>query len=326
MLTRRELLAALAASSVSASAKAVGFDKDDRPIRIVTQFTAGQGSDIFARRFAPYLSERLGKSVIVDNRPGASGQLAAGEVARSAPDGHTLLMAAMGATVTTMALARGRKLTVDFIKDLAPICTCVQISQNLVFSQTAKMATLADFIDYVRAKPNTVSYGSPGVGSTSHLSMELFAHRAKLEMIHVPYKGNPPAYADLIPGRIMLMFDNTTGSLPFVKNNQVKILAVGSPQRVPQLPDVPTIDEAGFGPFDARSWNGFMAPLGTPPEVIQLLSEATGLFFKRADTQTWLKEQAAEAFYRGPKEFGALMKSDLLKWSEVVKTANIQVS
>ncbi|HEY4069890.1 MAG TPA: tripartite tricarboxylate transporter substrate binding protein [Burkholderiaceae bacterium] len=323
MTNRRQLLAAMAASTFAPALVRAADAFPSKPIRIIAGFSPGQGSDLAARRIAVDLSELLKTPVIVDNRVGAGGQIANSFVAKADPDGYTLLMGSAGA-VSTAAAFYGAKMPIDVQKDLAPVCTILRLSQNLITSKLYKPQSFAEFIADVKARPHKVSYGSPGFGTTAHLAMEYLAATAKLDLVHIPYKGNPPVYTDLMSGRVSAMFDNTTGSLPFLQAGQVNMLAVGSPERLPLFPKVPTVAESGFPGFDARAWTGFMAPAGTPPEVVKKINDAVAQIVVNPEFVKWAVNFGAEIFYSDPKQFAPYLKNEITRWTDIVHQAGIK--
>jgi tripartite-type tricarboxylate transporter receptor subunit TctC len=326
MTNRRELLAAAIGSAIvpafPSPARAASDSYPNRPIRIVVGFSPGQGSDLAARRIAVDLQGILKTPVIVDNHAGAGGQIANSYVAKAEPDGYTILMGTAGG-VSTAAAFYGSKMTVDVQKDLLPVCTILRLSQNLISSKLYKPTTFAEFIADVKARPHVVSYGSPGFGTTALLAMAYLAATAKLDLVHIPYKGNPPAYADLLSGQISVMFDNTTGSLPFIQNQQVNLIVVGSPERIPMFPKVPTVAESGFPGFDARAWTGFMAPAGTSPEVVKKINDAVAAIVVKPEFTKWAASTGTEIFYSDPKQFAPYLKSEIARWTEIVQQAGI---
>jgi tripartite-type tricarboxylate transporter receptor subunit TctC len=325
MTKRRQFLSALTGAVLLPAplgrAWAAG-NYPDKPIKIIVSFPPGQASDIWCRLLARHLGEKFKQPIIVENRDGAAGQIGTAEAARAAANGYTLFLGTNGNMVGPAALYRGHERT-DPVKAFAPIATFAKVAQILLASPDYAPSTFHEFIADARSRPTPLDYGSPGIGTTSHLAMELLGYKAKLKLNHIPYRGGPPAYQDLLAGRIPVMFDSTTGAMSYIKNKQIKVLAVGTEDRVKSLPNVPTIAESGYAPFDASAWAGVMAPTGTPREVVQTLYQAIAEIMARPDVVKWFEDGGSSAFVKDPDQFSAFLKSEIAKWTEVVVECNI---
>ena len=258
---RRTLVACLALLLAGAAA-AQGYPS--RAVRIVVPFPPGGTSDILARTIGARLSESFGQPVVIDNRPGAGGNIAAEHVARSTPDGYTLIM---GTSSLAISQSLYRKLNYDLVRDFAPITQAVNYANLLVVHSSTGFSSVNDLISAAKAKPGALSYGTAGNGTPPHMTGELFKSYTGIDLQHIPYKGGAPAIADLIAGQIPIMFDNVPPLLPHVHSGRIKALAVTSLGRVSVLPDVPSLHELGLNDFDAVGWNGLLAPAGTSREI-----------------------------------------------------------
>src|SRR6476620_382165 len=241
----------------------------ERPVTIIVPFAAGGNTDGFARMAAQHLSESLGKTFVVENRPGAGGAIAAEFVAKAQPDGYTLFLAALPVMAVVPAV---QKVRYDSLKDFAPISNIGTNPFALVVNKDLPIHSLKEFVEYVRTRKGEMSYGSAGVGSLNHLSMVLFLKQAGLDMVHVPYKGNAPALGDVVAGHVQAMFSNLSDALPQAAAGNVKMVAVSSEKRSPAAPDGPTVIESGYPEFNVLTWNGLMAPAGTPPEIVNKIA------------------------------------------------------
>jgi tripartite-type tricarboxylate transporter receptor subunit TctC len=299
-----------------------------RPVRIVVPFAAGGTTDILARAIAPELSRAFGQQFIVDNRAGAGGNVGAEIVARSAPDGYTLLMGTVGTHGINRALYD--KLPYDPIKDFAPI-TLVAGVPNVMVMQTEKARTLginnvADFIKYAKAHPGKLNMASSGNGTSIHLAGELFKSMSGTYMVHFPYRGSGPALLDMVGGTMDVMFDNLPSSMPQIKAGKLKALAVTSAQRSAALPDVPTIEQAaGLKGFDASSWFGLLAPAGTPPDIVNRVQQEVARSLGTAAIKEKMLAQGAIPSGNTPAEFVRLIDSEHRKWAKVVKDSGAKV-
>jgi tripartite-type tricarboxylate transporter receptor subunit TctC len=319
-------LAALAGSTALPSMAQSGWP--NKPVKIVVPFAAGGTTDILARAIAPELSRAFGQQFIVDNRAGAGGNVGADIVAKSAPDGYTLLMGTVGTHGINRALYE--KLPFDPIKDFAPI-TLVAGVPNVMVMQTEKaramgINSVADFIKYAKSHPGKVNMASSGNGTSIHLAGELFKTMAGVYMVHFPYRGSGPALMDLVGGTTDVMFDNLPSSLPHIKAGKLKALAVTSRQRSAALPDVPTVEEAGrLKGFDATSWFGLLAPAGTPPDIVNRIQQETAKALNTPAIKEKLLSQGAIPSGNTPAEFAKHIDAEHKKWAQVVKASGAKV-
>jgi tripartite-type tricarboxylate transporter receptor subunit TctC len=293
-----------------------------KPIQLLVGFSAGGTSDIVARVIAEKIGPQLGANVIVQNKPGANGNIAAGDVARSAPDGLTLYLGSFNNPVNQAAQ---RKLPFDFMRDFAPVAMVAYAPNVLIVNKDLPVRNVRDLIALAKREPGKLSFGSAGAGSSLHMAGELFNNMAHVEMVHVPYKGSAPAMTDVIGGHIDMMFDNLPTAMAQIKGGSVRALAVTGRQRVDSLPDVPTVDEAGIPGFDVTSFFALYAPTGTPPSVIAEINAATNKALAVPDLQRKFAEQGAVAGPGTPQQLRALTESEVKKWRVVIQAANIKL-
>ncbi len=325
---RAALLAAASLFGLAALPAAAQGSWPTKPVRIVVPFAAGGTTDILARAMAPELSKAFGQQFIVDNRAGAGGNVGAEIVARSAPDGYTLLMGTVGTHGINRALYA--KLPYDPIKDFAPI-TLVAGVPNVMVMQTEKarslgINTVADFIKYAKANPGKVNMASSGNGTSIHLAGELFKSMSGTYMVHFPYRGSGPALLDMVGGTMDVMFDNLPSSMPQIKAGKLKALAVTSAKRSDAMPDVPTIEQAaGLKGFDASSWFGLLAPAGTPPDIVNRIQQEVAKSLNTPAMKEKLLAQGAIPSGNTPAEFARLIDSEHKKWAKVVKDSGAKV-
>ncbi|MFT3815537.1 MAG: tripartite tricarboxylate transporter substrate binding protein [Acidovorax sp.] len=320
--SRRRTCAALAALALAVPAFAqTGLPA--RPVRIVVGYPAGQTVDIVARNFAAALGKEIGQPVIVDNRPGANGSLGAQEVKKSPPDGTTLLLGTLGQMTINPTLYK--KLPYDTLKDFAPIAQVSSGALLLVATPSFGPNNLRELIDYAKARPGEVDFASGGNGITAHLAMVVLERQAGLQLNHVPYKGSPSAINDVMGGQVPIMFDALAATLPQVKAGKLKPLAISSPKRNPQLPDVPTLDEQGLKGFDISSWVGFLAPAGTPPATVNALHDAIQRASASPEIRESIRATGSDLAITTPAEFGRFLQSEIRKWGQAVKDAGVQV-
>jgi len=289
-------------------------------VRVIVPFPAGGSTDIVARLLAAPLSEEFGQQFIVDNRGGAGGTIGAEIAARANPDGYTIIVVA-SSYVTAAALY---KLPYDPVKGIAPISMINTGALMLAVHASMKVANLKEFIELVRAKPGTLNFGSPGTGSAPHLAAVLFQQMTGTNMVHVPYKGDAPAIADLLAGQIHVMLLSGPALFPQIKAGRLRALAVITEQRSPAMPDLPAVSELVPG-YSQTAWNGMWAPAGTPREIISRLNRALGRILKQPEVQERLRAVGREPAHTTPEEFGRVIARDVAKWSKVVKAANIRI-
>ena len=293
-----------------------------RPIKMLVPFPAGGTVDFFARVVAPKLTDALGQPVQVENRSGAGGNIAAEAVAKAPPDGYTVLM---GSEIVAINISLYKQLGYDPVKDLAPV-TLVGTVPNILIANLAVPASTVKELIALAKKPGTkMSYASTGHGTSSQLSSELFKSMAGVDILHVPYKGGAPAIADVIGGQVNIMFLNMPTGIGQVKAGKVRILGVTSAKRVPQLPDVPTIDEAGLKGFETAAWSGVYVPMGTPRDIITRLNAEIVKILKMPSVREQLAGQGAEPIGDTPEEFAQFTRSEIAKWAQVVKISGAKV-
>jgi tripartite-type tricarboxylate transporter receptor subunit TctC len=317
-LRRRHVLTSIVLTAGLGARPSFAADAD-RPIRLIVPFPAGGAADVMARGMAQRLGEELGTPVIVDNRGGAGGATAAEAVARSAPDGRTLFFATMGTQAINPALYPN--LRYDPVKDFAPISVTHLTPRVLVVGPQVAARDVAQLIALARAKPDALTYGSAGSGSSSHLAGALFESMTGTRMLHVPYKGSAPLLTDLLAGRVDLAFDSYTVYAEHIKSGRVRALGVTSTRRLAALPTVPTIAEAGVPGYEVSNWLGVLAPAGTPPAVLARLHAALGRAMATPALRTQLTDLGIEPVFGSPEAFGALIRAEIPKWAAIVRTS-----
>lgn len=287
-----------------------------RPIRLVVGYAAGGATDVIARVVAQKLGAQLGQPVVVDNRPGANSNVGAEVVARSAPDGYTLYVYTIANTINASLYD---KLGYEPLKDFEPIGLIARIPNILVVNPRLPVHSVAEYIKFAKESPQGVTFASSGAGSSIHLSGEMFKMQAKLNMLHVPYRGSAPAVTDLMGGQVQSMFDNTPSSLPHVQAGKLRAIAITSARRSPLLPDVPTVAESGFPGFDVQSWFSLAAPAGTPRPVVERLNGALNKVLGAPEVRQRLQELAATPEPGTPDQLRSLMVSETRRWHDVVR-------
>ena len=288
-----------------------------KPVTIIVPFAAGGTTDILARIIGQALTAELGQSVVVDNRAGAGGNIGGQAAAKAAPDGHTLFMGTVGTHAINASLYK--KMPFDPVKDFAPLTRVANVPNLLVANPAQPYKSVKDLIAYAKANPGKVNFGSSGNGSSIHLSGELFKSLAKVDMQHVPYKGSAPAVTDLLGNQIGIMFDNMPSAIQHVRSGKLVPLAVTTAKRSPELPNVPTIAEAGVPGYEATSWFGMFAPAGTPAPVLAKLNAAIVKVLGQPDVKKKINEQGAEDYSETPEQFAAFIQAESVKWGKVVK-------
>jgi tripartite-type tricarboxylate transporter receptor subunit TctC len=294
----------------------------DKPIRIVVPFAAGGPTDVLARVLAPKLAALLKRTVIVDNKVGATGSIGASFVAKSAPDGDTLLLGTSSIMAASPNLTAN--LTYDPVNDFVPISLVATIENILVVHPSVPAKTVKELVAYAKANPNKLSYASSGIGSTYHLGAELFSSQTGIEWTHVPYKGAAPAIQDVLAGHVQVMFDNTSSAIPNIKSGRLKALGVASLKRYPTLPELPTIAEEGVAGYETTIWLGLFAPAKTPAAVLQKLSKEVQDAVNSAEYKDKLAALDIQPRLSSSQELAAFLKADLSKWAKVVKAAGIK--
>jgi len=332
MTQRRHLLAAAAATALPllpTFARAQGT-WPTKPVRIVVPFAAGGTTDILARAIAPELQRAFGQPFVVDNKPGAGGNSGAAEVAKSPPDGYTLLMGTVGTHAINPSLYP--KMPYDHVKDFVPITLVAGVPNVLVMNPASaekyKVHTVVDLIRAAKANPGKLNVASSGNGTSIHLSAELFKSFTGTFMLHLPYRGSGPALIDLMGGNVDLMFDNLPSALPHIRSGKLKALAVTSGARSSALPDVPTVAEAGgslLRNYEASSWFGLLAPAGTPADIVNRVQQETAKALALPAIKERLQAQGAIPSGNTPAEFAKLIDAETKKWAQVVKASGAKI-
>jgi tripartite-type tricarboxylate transporter receptor subunit TctC len=294
-----------------------------KPIRIVVPNGAGGTSDILARTLGQKLTEAWGQPVLVDNRPGANGNIGAEIVARAPPDGYTLMLHDVGNLTISPSLYPN--LAFDPAKDLAPVTMITYSPHLLVVRNSLNVKSVQELIAYAKANPGKLNQASAGAGSASQLAGVLFAQRAGIEWVHVPYKGGAPALADLAAGQADVLFNGMLATYPFVKTGKIRALAISSEHRNPTVPDLPTISETALPGFVTGSWQGLFASPGTPKEVIAKLNAEIARILALPEIKERLANQGAEPRASSPEQFGTFVRDEIAKWSKVVKDAGVKL-
>jgi tripartite-type tricarboxylate transporter receptor subunit TctC len=319
----RQLVAPLLAIVLTFASKpsVQAQDWPQRPVRILVPYAAGGNSDGMARISAQHLSDAFKQPFIVENRVGANGAIAGEAVARAVPDGHTLLWGVQPAIVIAPAM---NKVPFDPAKDFAPISVVGTNPFVLIVNKDVPAKSVAEFVAWVKAQPNKLSYAEGSAGSVTHLSMALFLKRAGLDMTNVSYRGNAPALTDVIAGHLPTMFSNLSDALPHAATGAIRIIAVSSAQRVAQIKDVPTIAEAGFPGYDVVTWNGLMAPAGTPKPIVDRIAAEIAKAVNEPKFVERLTSFGADPSGITPQQFTTLIASDLKLWAEAVEVAGVK--
>ena len=293
----------------------------NRPIRFIVPFVPGAGTDMTARAVAQKLGENLGQQVVVDNRAGAAGNIGMELTAKSLPDGYTIVLVSASHT-TTPALYN--KPTYDLARDFSPVSQMTAQPYCLTVHSSVPAKSIRELIDLAKAKPNTLTYGSSGTGGLSHLAGAMFAHMAKIEWIHVPYKGGAAAINDLLGGQINAQYTTIIGTIQHVKAGRMRWLAISTAQRSKAAPDLPTISEAGVPGFDVSGWYGVLAPAKTPPPVVAFLSSEIIKALKAPEVGDRFASDGSEPVGRTPENFAAYIKSEIAKWAKVIKETGVK--
>ncbi len=325
MATRRILLKAglsVGVASLVGTANAASYP--DKPIRLVVPFPAGGATDVMARSLGQKLAERLGVAVVIDNRSGAGGGIGAEAVANAAADGYTLLFATMGSLTINPNLYKN--LRYDPVKNFEPISLTHSTSNLLVVHPSIKAHSVAELIALAKKEPGTLSFASAGNGTTSHLSGELFKSLAKVDLIHVPYKGSAPAMIDFLGGRISMMFDTASNFVDHVKNGKLRALGLTGTKRSQAMPGVPSISETpGMEDYEMSLWLGLLAPAGTAKDVITLLNREISIALKAPNLVRQMADAGIDIRLSSPPEFSSLIRDDIVKWGSVIKRAGLKM-
>jgi tripartite-type tricarboxylate transporter receptor subunit TctC len=296
-------------------------DYPSRPVRIVVPFSAGGPNDIIARLVAHRLGEALGQQMVIDNRPGAGGNIGTDSVAKAPADGYTLLSAGPGSLITNPLLA---KVPYDTARDFAPVSLMAGAPNVLVVHPSVPAKSVEELIALARAQPGRLNYASAGAGSNAHLAAALFAAMAGVDLAHVPYRGTGPGLNDLAAGQVQLAIFGIPPVLPHVKRGALRALAVTGKRRSTELPDVPTVDEAGVPGYEVNPWYGLLAPAGTPAPIVARLSAEVTKIVRAPDMRDKLAAQGAEAAGGTPEEFAAVIRADTVLWTRVIREAGIK--
>jgi tripartite-type tricarboxylate transporter receptor subunit TctC len=311
------LAAALGSGLLLHATAAAQASFPSKPLTIIVPFTPGGTTDILARIVGQGLSVEFGQSVVIENRAGAGGNIGGQVAAKAAPDGYTLFMGTVGTQAINASLYK--KMPFDPIKDFAPLTRVANVPNLLVANPDQPFKSVAELIAYAKANPGKVNFASSGNGTSIHLSGELFKTMAKVQMVHVPYKGSAPALTDLLGNQVGIMFDNLPSVIPHVRSGKLRPLAITTAKRSPELPDVPTIAESGLPGYEATSWFGLLAPAGTPAAVITKLNAAIVKVLGQPDVRKRISDQGAEVYSETPEQFAAFIQAEGVKWGKVVR-------
>jgi len=305
-------------SSLFVAAPVQAQQYPSRPLRVVVPFAPGGAVDLVARTVAPKLGEAFGQPVVVDNRGGAGGTIGTDIVAKARPDGNTLLVASMGVAVNAVLYP---KLPYDTLKDLAPVTTLGEQPNVVVVHPSLSASSVGELVAMARARPGQINYASGGIGSNSHLATLLFLQMAKVEMLHVPYKGLGPAISDLVGGQVQLAVSNVSTALPHVKSGRLRLLAVTSARRFPLFPDTPTVDEAGVKGYESSGWYGMWGTAGTPSSVLAVLNKVVTKILDTPAIKEQFGAQGLQPIPTSPEAFGKRLREEIRKWGPVVKAS-----
>lgn len=311
----RKLVAGLALLAFAAGASAQAYPA--KPIRIVVPFPPGGAVDFYARVVQPPLSEILGQQVVIENKSGASGMVGAEAVAKSPPDGYTLLLG----NIASLAINVGiyPKMPYDPLKDFTPIIRTVDVNYVLVVHPSLPVKSVPELIAYAKANPGKLSYGSAGSGSLPHLGTELFKAQTGTDMVHIPYKGGGPMVTDLLGGSVQLVIADQANLMPHVQSGKLRALAVATPKRSPNAPELPTIAETGLAGFDATAWQGLAGPAGLPPDIVKRLNDAFNQVMAMPAVREKLLGGGLEPVGGTPEQFGRFIASEIAKWTKIAK-------
>ena len=320
---RRRLLAAAALLPVASAARAASGEFPDKPVRLVVPFPPGGGADNLARAIMPKVSQALGKPIIIDNKPGAGGNVGAEIVAGSPPDGYTLLYGTNGTHSINQSLYRN--LRFDPIRDFAPVSRMTEIAAMLVVNPQLPVMTTTQLIRYATANPGKVNFASAGNGTTSHLSGELFRTMTGIDIVHIPYRGGAAAVADLVSGQVQMMIDVMPNVYPLAKDGRIRGIAVSTTVRFPGAPELPTISESGVAGFESSAWDGVLAPAGTPEAIVNRLNAAIRAALADPELIETLKSRGARPVAGTPQDFAQHIVESTKKWAVVVKASGARI-
>jgi len=311
----RTLFAALAALLFAAAAHAQPYPT--KPIKIIVPYPPGGTSDILARALSPGLQAALGQAIVVENKPGATGNVGADFVAKSPPDGYTLMLADIGSLAISPSVFAS--LPFDPVKDFAPVIMVAYSPHLLVVHPSVTAKDAKELIAQAKAQPNSLNFAVSGIGGANHLAGIDFAQRAGIKWTYIPYKGGSQALTDMVGGQSQVMFNGMLATYPFVKDGKLKVLAVSSAKRFSTAPEIPTVAEQGMPGFETGSWQGIVAPAGTPPEIVAKLHSTITAILKTAEMKERLDKAGAELRPQSPAEFGAFIREEKARWAKVVK-------
>ena len=292
-----------------------------KPIRILIGFSPGGGADVVARSLSPQLVETLGQQIVIENRPGANGIIAAELAAKAPPDGYTLLVAPGN---YAFAPAMNAKLPFDMATAFAPVSQLAETPLLVVVHPSLPVKNMQQLIALAKSYPKKLSYASGGIGGSGHLAVELFSTMTQVQAVHVPYKGTGAAITDLIGGQVPLCFCTLPSVFPHVKSGRLRALAVTTARRTASAPDIPTVAEAGVPGYEMSQWYGLLAPAGTPTPIIERLNSEVGKALKHPELRSRLQSEGAEAVGSSPQEFGAFFKAEIVKWTRIVQSAGMR--
>jgi len=294
-----------------------------KPIRLVVPFAPGGATDVVARLVGQKLSERLKQPVVVENRPGAGGNIGAEQVAKAAPDGYTLFIGTIATNAINQSLYRN--LPFDPAKDFVPVAPLAALPLVLVASRDMPANSVAELIALARKNPGAVTYASPGSGTALHLAGELFQYMAGVTLVHVPYNGSAPALVDVMAGRVDIMFDTVVSASPHLKGGRLKTLAVTTRDTLTLLPGIPPVSQAGLPGFEVTAWNGLFAPAATPPQIVSMLNSEAAAALRQPEVSQKLVELGAVTMSGSPREFAGFVQSEAEKYGRLIKQAHIQL-
>ena len=315
------LPAVAAVLGLAAPCAAAAEDYPTRQIRMIVPFSPGGPSDILARVLGAKLADAWGQAVVIDNRAGASGMIGTELAVKSAPDGYTLILSN---NADEISISLYPKMPYDIVRDLQPVCLVSQSPFVLVVHPSVPARSLAELIALARARPGELGFASGGgVGVPSHMAGEMLKWRAKIDLIHIPFKGQGPATQDVLAGHVPMMFTNTMNGLPFMRDGQLRALAVSTAKRTAAAPEIPTVAEQGFPGFDVGIWFGIQAPAGTPRPIVDKIAGEVRRILDQPDMRAQLAAQGAESLFGDPEVFAARIRAEIVKWAEVVKAANL---
>lgn len=314
------ILAGLLLVGFAADVFAQGYPS--KPIRLIVGYPPGGATDIAARIVGQKLSVSMGQAVVVNNRPGAGGNLGAELAAKAAPDGYTIFMCTIANSINYTLY---KDLTFDLVKNFTPVSQATSILSFLVVNPSLPVKSVKELISLAKSSPRKLDYASSGVGNSPHLAAEMFKTMAGVDMVHIPYKGTAPELTDLLAGVVKIAFETTPAVLTHVKAGKLRALAVNSAKRTPLLPDVPTMAEAGLPGFEVTSWNGIIAPAGTSKEIVTRLNQEIVKALKMADVSERLSGVGADPVGSTPEQFAAFIQAEIKKWAKVIQEAGVKV-